>query len=521
MSNDLIDLEQAERLSPPPFEGFEGGRGSAFSRSIAWPDPKPLPNGLLPVAPFDLDFLPTSIGPWVADIADRMQCPLDFVGISATVALGAVIGRKIGVRPQLHTDWIEVSNLWGCIVGRPGAMKSPAMHQALMPMRRLEAAARKEHGEAAQCYAVEAEAFKLRKEDAAKKARAALKGGGDISGALDVAAPEEPKARRYVASDATYEALGVILADNPNGVLAYRDELISLLRTLDREEFAAARGFFLTAWNGTAGYTFDRIIRGVTHIEAACVSMLGSTQPGRLAEYVRRATSGGAGDDGLIQRFGLLVWPDQSPEWRDVDRYPNSAARDAAWTTFERLDRLTPDAVKAEHDTFEPIPFLRFEPAGHATFSEWRAGMERRLQAGDMGAALESHIAKYRKLVPALALIAHLADDGCGPITEMAVLRAVAYAEYLETHARRAYGAGSQVELAAAKAILARIRKGDLLTGFTARDVHQSHWSGLTDREQVQAGLDLLVDLDWIAAERVSTSGRPRLLHHVNPRAIA
>ena len=410
MSN-LILLEEVENRGRKTFEGFEGATGSPFPRT-SWPEPKPLPNGLLPVAPFDLDFLPSSIGPWVADIADRMQCPVDFVGVSATVALGAVIGRKIGVRPQRHTDWIEVANLWGCIVGRPGAMKSPAMHQALMPMRRLEAAARKEHEEAAQSYAVEAEAFKLRKEDAAKKARAALKGGGDISGVLDVVAPEEPKAKRYVVSDATYEALGVILADNPNGVLAHRDELISLLRTLDREEFAAARGFFLTAWNGTTGYTFDRIIRGVTHIEAACVSMLGSTQPGRLAEYVRRATAGGAGDDGLIQRFGLLVWPDQSPEWRDVDRYPNSAARDAAWTTFERLDQLTPDAVEAERDTFEPIPFLRFEPAAHAAFSEWRAGMELRLQAGEMGAALESHVAKYRKLVPALALIAHLADDG-------------------------------------------------------------------------------------------------------------
>jgi putative DNA primase/helicase len=517
MSNVL--LEEAESRARTPSEGFEGVGGREVS-AFYWSAPKPLPNGLSPVAPFDLDFLPSSIGPWVADIADRMQCPVDFVGVSATVALGAVIGRKIGVRPQLHTNWIEVANLWGCIVGRPGAMKSPAMHQALMPMRRLEAAARKEHDEAVRAYAIETEAFKLKKEDAAKKVRAALKGGGDISGALNLAAPEEPKAKRYVVSDATYEALGVILYDNPNGILAYRDELISLLRTLDREEFAAARGFFLTAWNGTAGYTFDRIIRGVTHIEAACVSMLGSTQPGRLAEYVRRATAGGAGDDGLIQRFGLLVWPDQSPEWRDVDRYPNSAARDAAWTTFERLDQLTPDIAEAERDTFEAIPFLRLDPAAHAVFSEWRAGIERRIQAGDMGAALESHVAKYRKLVPALALVTHLADDGRGPINEMAVLRAVAYAEYLETHARRAYGAGNQVELAAAKAIFARIRKGDLLTGFTARDVHQRDWSGLTDRDQVQAGLDLLIDLDWISAERVSTSGRPRMLHHVNPRAM-
>src|ERR1700681_1474629 len=118
----------------------------------------------------------------------------------------------------------------------------------------------------------------------------------DVSSLLVTDEPEEPKARRYVVNDATYEALGVILADNPNGTLAFRDELVSLLKTLDREEYVAARGVFLTAWNGTSGYTFDRIIRGTTYIEAACLSLLGSTQPGRLAEYMRAALTGGARD---------------------------------------------------------------------------------------------------------------------------------------------------------------------------------------------------------------------------------
>jgi hypothetical protein len=103
--------------------------------SMDWPEPKPLPNGLLPVGPFDMAFLPESIAPWVADIAERMQCPPDFVAVPALVALGAVIGRKIGVRPPRNSDWLEVPNLWGCIVGRPGMLKSPAMQEALrVPM---------------------------------------------------------------------------------------------------------------------------------------------------------------------------------------------------------------------------------------------------------------------------------------------------------------------------------------------------------------------------------------------------
>ena len=60
------------------------------------------------------------------------------------------------------------------------------------------------------------------------------------------------------------------------------------------------------------------------------------------------------------------------------------------------------------------------------------------------------------------------------------MLKALAFASYLETHAKRLYGASSQVERLAAKAILRRIRRGDLKDGFTARDVHQRDWANLT-----------------------------------------
>jgi len=56
----------------------------------------------------------------------------------------------------------------------------------------------------------------------------------------------------------------------------------------------------------------------------------------------------------------------------------------------------------------------------------------------------------YRKLVPTLALINHLADAGHGPIDKDAMMRALGLATYLETHAKRTYGAGPEAETAAA-----------------------------------------------------------------------
>jgi putative DNA primase/helicase len=166
------------------------------------------------------------------------------------------------------------------------------------------------------------------------------------------------------------------------------------------------------------------------------------------------------------------------------------------------------------------MPVLRFDAEAHDIFLEWRKDLERNLRSGDLHPALASHFAKYRKLVPTLALINHPADGGHGPIGKEATLRALGLAEYLETHAHRAYGAGSEAETAAAKAILSHIRKGDLADGFSARDVHQHGWSNLSDRDQVQAGLNLLCDLDWLAAvdKRGPAGGRPTTHYSINPR---
>ena len=184
---------------------------------------------------------------------------------------------------------------------------------------------------------------------------------------------------------------------------------------------------------------------------------MGNTQPARIGEYVARANAGGAGGDGLIQRFGLLVWPDAPASWRNVDEYPDSKAREAAWQVFERASKIdTTMALKlgAEKGTFDKVPSLRFEERAHADFLDWRVELERCLQAGNMSPALEGHLAKYRKLVPGLALINHIADQKHGPVTHQALRKALAFASYLKTHAKRLYNSSNEVERQAAGAIL-------------------------------------------------------------------
>jgi len=123
-----------------PMVGPRTGRRqprTATPRGAPWPEPQPVPQGRPPVPPFSLALLPAAFAPWVADIADRVQCPPDFVAVGVMVAAAGVIGRQIAIRPKRQDDWAVVPTLWGLAVGAPGSMKSPALAEALRPLRRL------------------------------------------------------------------------------------------------------------------------------------------------------------------------------------------------------------------------------------------------------------------------------------------------------------------------------------------------------------------------------------------------
>lgn len=492
-------------------------------------EPMPLPDDLLPVEPFDYALLPAAVRPWVKDVCERLQCPPDFLAVAVLAALGSLIGRKVGMRPQNKTPWTAIANQWALVVGRPGVMKSPALEEARAPLKRLEAQAKQAYDEALDAYNAAELAAELRKDNAKNRAKNELKKNptADITSLLQVEELEAPLLRRYTANDTTPESLAELLRQNQNGVLVYRDEMVSLLKSLDDERNVSGRGFYITGWNGDSSYVVDRIGRGFNnHIEAVCISLLGGTQPSKLAEYVSQATNGGSGDDGLLQRFGLIVWPDIDREWQNVDRWPDSEAKNQAFEVFKQLAELNPTDIGADQDTDyngnpDGIPYLRFSPEALELFVEWRTALEHRLRSDDLHPALESHFAKYRKLIPGLALIIHLADSGTGAVSAQATLQALGWSEYLESHTRRVYGSITSRNTGTAKEILKRINKGDLTTPFSSRDVWRPGWSKLRDRKAVQEALELLVDYQWLFEEVRETGGRPATIYHPHKRAAA
>ena len=487
-----------------------------------WPDPQPLPAGLPDVLPFDFDLLPAALHQWIKDITDRMQCPPDYCAAPAIIMAGMLIGRKVAIRPKRHDDWTVVPNLYGVIVGRPGAMKSPPMKEVLKPLQRLEIEAKEKY----QKDLLEHETAKLvgeaKKKVQKDQLKKAVEEGGDaqaIAKKMVRSDPTAPVRRRYIVNNSTVEKLGVILAENTNGVLTFEDELISLLRTMDREGHESDRGFYLAAWEGNLRYVYDRIGRGTLDIEAAILSLVGSITPAALGDYLFQAVNGGKGDDGLIQRLQIAVWPDVSSEWRNVDRYPDAEAKERAYAALHHLNDLTANSVRCEHDERDPnaLPFLRFDHAAQELFDTWRANHEMRLRSGADHQAIESHLAKYRSLVPSLALILHLLDGGSGPVSAPAVKKAIGWARYLESHARRLYAGVTEAPAVAARLLARKIESGDVQNGFVARDVYRHGWTGL-DKDRTEAALDVLVPLHWLEEHVEPTPGRTRTRYSINPK---
>ena len=506
ISTICLDFNQLH-ISPPLDESivmdrvsrYEAPASTAAQNDHAWETPEEFGNGLSPVPAFNINILPNGFREWLSDIAERMQCPIEFLAVGAMVAAGAALGNRIGIQPkQKDTGWVEVPNLWGAIVGRPGVMKTPALAEVLAPLKKLEAEMQDAFASTKAKYEFDRMAY-----DFAKKQINVhfAKSGGTWTGVLPQE-PEPPHPQRILVSDATYQKLGMVLSGNPHGVLVFQDELSGLLKRLDSDGQEASRAFYLEAWNGKHSYTFDRVERGTIKIPRLCISLLGGLQPTKLREYLRGAVIGGVGDDGLAQRLQLLVYPDVKKEWVQVDRSPDMDAAMHAESIYARLAKIDPLAIGAVKHYESAIPVLRFDDAAQVRFNTWWSLLENSLRKVDRHPALESHLSKYRKLIPAIALLHHLIKGRAGSINVESLDCALQWHNFLYSHAERCYSGVTSNQTEGARALLDHIRKGELGDGFTVRDVYRKGWSLLGNTKEATDAAEFLTDMGWVRGVR-------------------
>jgi hypothetical protein len=508
------DLRGELRRTREKWEEFSFTQADATA-APGWPAPQPIKSTLPPVEPFIPELLPDGIRDYVMDVADRQQAPADFAAVTALCGIAAVVGNRVRIRPKQNDDWEVVPNLWGAIVGRPSAMKSPAMQAALGPIYAITDDLREKWEEEIKSAEIDDALSGLDAKDAKKKAEKALK-GGDRAGARDILAAlvdgddAEPPCPRIVVNDITMEKLGELLNENPRGLLLVRDELPGFLARMEREEFQSERAFYLEAFNGDGQFTYDRIGRGTVHIENCTLSIIGGVQPSRIAPIVRGAMTG-ASNDGLVQRLQLAVWPDDLGSWKWVDRKPDMLAR----LTYEKVFRDLYDVPMG--DTDKPA-VLQFSTESQELFRQWMTEIQTEARSGSLSSTMESHILKMPKTVASLALLFELIDGGRSEVNETAMRRALGWADYLRSHANRLYASGQTVAEDGARLIIERRRQ--LPEYFTARDVYKKDWAGLGDRDIVAAAIEMLISTNHcreVVGRPVPVGGRPTTAYCWNP----
>lgn len=532
----MIEVRSEEDLDclAARYEGY--GKGTAGNNSTAgeptaasWLSPEPIQSELPPVEVFSEDLLPNSFRPLTADVADRMQVPMDYPAVAMMLCLAGAVNRRAVIQPKAKdTAWVVVPNLWGGIVAPPGFMKSPVIQAATRPLNQIQTEWRDEYEEALTNYTLEQEEYELRRAAWKETYKAASKKGKPAPDRPEDK-PREPKVRRLIVNDATFEALHDTMSENPAGIFVIRDELTGWWSQLDQAGREGERAFSLQAWNGDTGHTIDRIARGTIHVEACCMSMLGGIQPGRLRSYLVDALKDGPSNDGLIQRFQLLVWPDTPPDWHYVDRAPDRALEEQTAHVFRRLVEIGAE---------DPMRF-GFASDAQELFIDWLAELERKIRIDDLHPALISHLSKYRKLMPALALLFELADRAAGRFDGFVgtypresqnfrvslghAKQAAGWCDYLESHARRIYSCIVSPQLRAARELADKIkhRKVGAQGFFSCRDVYLKGWSGLDSPESVKQAAKVLQDGGWVRelfTESGPFGGRPSNRYEVNPR---
>ena len=131
MTDSTLDFDPIEELTKTP-------RDSTYSdiHEPDWGERKPIQQAD-PVPNLRTDLLPEALAPWIQDAAERMSVPSEFIAAPVIVAIAGLVGRKIGILPKQHDDWLVVPNLWGGIIGPTGVLKSAAVAEGLRPIRRL------------------------------------------------------------------------------------------------------------------------------------------------------------------------------------------------------------------------------------------------------------------------------------------------------------------------------------------------------------------------------------------------
>jgi hypothetical protein len=332
------------------------------------------------------------------------------------LAGGALANSRHLAITRSHT---QSSLLYAAIVGLPGTVKSPVLKTLRRPFDRVQ-----------QLYLADWQEEMKTWNATEKKDRG-----------------PRPVLKRCVVSDATTESLGIVLQENPRGVVMIRDELVGLVAGMN--QYKAGKGHdrqvYLALWSGDTIIT-DRKgnssrLGAPLYVADPFAAIVGCLQPAVL-ERLRGESVRGVPppDDGFLDRF-LLAYPPDLPatgeQWREVSQ----EALDAWQNVVERLLGLS----MVEQPDERPRPFyVHLTACGREAWVRFTQAHADEMNAPNFPVYLRGPWSKLRGYGARLALIVHFLRWAVGEaagedVDGESMDRAAKLVAYFKAHARKAY----------------------------------------------------------------------------------
>lgn len=367
-----------------------------------------------PLPPPPLEVFPPKIQKLLIEAAVAFKrLPLEVPIVALLALLSASLGQSRVLR--IKDNWEEAGNLYLALVAGSGLGKSPCFKEFLKPLWKAEARDKASWEAAMDGYNALLEEHNKNKE-------------------VLTPLPSKPIRAQYLIEDATTEAIGGILAENPRGLLWYGDELSSIILNLDRYSTSkgGTKARLLSTYDRSPWKTSRRDKEKDQVILSAALSIVGTVQPRVLKEIF------GQGDalSGFLPRFIFIL----------ARRGEPPLLTDEIFTGQEILEKISGHllAWQMEKDDEQYRPRqIKMSPAAYALYEEWH---NQTVSAAWRESETDNAIAaKLVTQVLRLALLLHSLkaaleeSDGLSELNEESMSAAIALGRWIQAHQRQVW----------------------------------------------------------------------------------
>lgn len=341
--------------------------------------------------------LPKELGEMIKQSAASIGCPIEYTFAGYLACMSIVIGNshRLEIKPKYEVR----AQLYVGVLGDPGSKKTPSIDLMLKPISSFQEKLYEEYRE------------KFQEESDLK---------------------EKPKLVQIITSDATTEALSVMLYNTPHGIIVYKDEWASLFKSFNQYKSSGGdMEYYLSYWSGS-NITVNRKSQEMPiFVKNPNVIIIGGIQPSVLKDVPNFK------DNGFPERF-LYFYPDASGNKYSTYQMENKVFEDYHKIIIEFLERY-----KAISDTENP-KIVRFSSDAQAKWDGWATALSEEIHSNSVPLYLKSYWSKLESYAGRLALLFELCGNQyitaeCEAVSLESLDKSILSIEYFKEEARKVW----------------------------------------------------------------------------------